>query len=135
MMEQFYFILSSKDSQALFSTNTPNDFTVSLPQSIDLHGTWHIAVTEVSLETDDPSFPGILLCCNLCEESILGQERQPVLRHLTFLKRRTSWEFSNLQYLRVNQSQVNSLRIYVKARDKPVILTSLLCTLHLKRVA
>jgi hypothetical protein len=135
-MEDHYLVLSSTDSTTLFSDNTGNDFTVYLPQPLILKGIWQVAVTQVSLETDNPSFPGVMLCCDLCENSIVGSEQHPILRHLTFLKRRTSWEFYNLQYRKVKKEQVNAVRILIKAKAEAshVTITSLLCTLHLKRV-
>jgi hypothetical protein len=133
-MDQYYIFLSDTDSKTLYPNNSGNNFTAYLPQSLDLQGTWMVAVTCVALETTNPSFPGVLVCCDLCEDSIVGDARYPILRNLTFLKRRVSWEFTNLEYHRVKKNRANSIRIYIKEKLNPVPITKFMCTLHLKRV-
>ena len=49
--EGFYMILPSNSSMRFFPENKTSCFTTELPQRIDLHGRWEVALTEIQFPT------------------------------------------------------------------------------------
>jgi len=45
--EEFYIVLPSNSSMLYFPENKTTQFTTELPQRIDLHGRWEVALTEI----------------------------------------------------------------------------------------
>ena len=45
--EQFHMILPSNSSMKYFPENTTSSFIMELPQTVELHGEWEVALSEI----------------------------------------------------------------------------------------
>ncbi len=133
----FHLFLSSLDSHQLHPGNTPGDFTVELPQSMELKGMWECALVDFQLIGASVAYDPFCLCTDICEESCVGDTQLPILRRLTLKgqKKDSLVQFINLNYVRVNKDQINRIRIYIKSTKHHNFAVSsgeLSCTLHLR---
>ena len=83
-MDQYMYI-TSNESDNYFLDNKPYKFKVRLKTPLTFHGLWKIGLIEFQAEVDtnrkQSSFPDWLyLISNICKESIVDGEEQPVLR-------------------------------------------------------
>ena len=116
----FYLFLSSEDSKDLYPQNTPQDFTVQLPERIQLTGEWTLALVEIEYPTSFSRNPPASLWfeVDLCETSIVGDRKLPVLRRLPVTsipnnetKRLT---FDPLLHLPIRQYDFDKVHIHIK---------------------
>jgi hypothetical protein len=133
----FHLFLSSLDSEALHPGNTPSDFTVELPQSIQLAGVWECALLDFQLSgATSPSDP-FCLCSDICEESYVGDNQLPIFRRISLKgkKKDLFMQFNPLQYVTVKRDQFKRIRVFITSpRHTTVTVPSgeLTCTLHLR---
>ena len=82
---EYYLYLSSKDSLGVFPQNKAEDFTVKLPATLTLKGTWKCALTEVSFVTQFAEIRprDVFICSDLVEESYGADTFRPVLRKVS----------------------------------------------------
>ena len=73
METQFYLHLSSEDSKTYFPGNDTETFTLKLPEILQLKGCWEVALCAIDLPSVKPQ--RILICSDICGESIYGEER------------------------------------------------------------
>ena len=83
MEAQFYVHLSSADSKQYFSKNDTSRFTVKLPEILHLKGQWEVVLCTISIPKTKPKQKKLLVCSDLCGESIIGEKCLPLLRVLT----------------------------------------------------
>ena len=129
-----YIYLSSEDSQDLYPDNNMTDFVVELPQTIHLdEGQWEMALMEANYDKDIHKDHGSLyLLCDICEYSIVRNNKQPILRKLMW---HTSYRL--LQHFMNIQHKKEIKRLHFRLVDvnlQPVVYTgSFYCTLLLQK--
>ena len=133
-------ILSSTDSKQYFS-NTPNIFTVQLSKQLQFDGYWVVALTEFNLKNNHLGSRitngEIFVCCDICQETIVGEREIPLLRRIILERDKDSnIIFSLPYYISVKVSQIQQIQIYLK--DSTGKLTSfndqeVTLTLHFKK--
>lgn len=129
-MKSFYVYLNSDDSNNIFQDNSPNDFTVQLPERLALSGAWKCGLVDYQL----PVVPSTLLflCCDACDESVVGSFKLSVLASL----KGKSSRVLNIAYISLKIHDTENLRIYIRtAKGKPVSFRkgTTYCTLHFIR--
>ena len=77
METQFYLHLSSEDSKTYFPGNDTGTFTVKLPEILQLQGSWEVALCAIDLPKVKKKPQRILVCSDICMESIYGEKRLP----------------------------------------------------------
>jgi hypothetical protein len=133
----FHLFLSSLDSKAIHRANTAIDFTVELPQTVDLNGEWECALVDFQLVGSILPFDPFCLCSDICEQSCVGDERLPILRRLSAKGREqdSAYQFEQPQYILLKLNRINRIRIYITSTNHPKIADTsgvLTCTLHLR---
>jgi hypothetical protein len=109
MEDTFHIYLSSKDSEEAYPENSSRDFTVKLPQRIQLSkGKWWCGLISMQLP-GKPSKPAFV-CSDICDESVTGDYKLPVLARV----RSTATEVNNISFVPVKKRDLNSIRIYLK---------------------
>ena len=133
MKKQFYVHLSSDDSKEYFTENNSSKFTVILPEQLHLTGSWEVALCAISYPKLRPKPNKILICSDICSESIIGEKRLPLLEVITG---KLPASFYPRQYIPVRVQEVNQISVYIK--DGSGALASFnrgtsMCTLHFKK--
>lgn len=105
--------LSNRDSSGLFPQNTTSNFTVQLPQHIDLtDGVWTCAVTHCILPSR-PTEP-VYVTADFVESSgIVGGRFQPVLCMTTAKTK----EFQHITRVGIKRSQLSTLHLKIVNRQ------------------
>ena len=103
-------VLSSTDSNVKYVNNTAYDFRVQLPRPIHLQGHWTVSLTElqIPLNNNNP----LLICTDLCENSIIGEKELPVLRRV--IPKLKSIEFAHHYVIPVRVKHFQTIRIYIR---------------------
>jgi hypothetical protein len=125
-----YLFLSPSDSIDCFAENNSWEFTVTLPKTIPLTGSWVCALTEISY-SGKLKGRDIYIFCDLCEGTCVQGRILPLLRIAT--KPET---FAKSYYMSVSRSQISQVKIYIRDRNLRIpsfSSESLRCTLHLKK--
>ena len=134
MERQFYVHLSSRDSMQYFPGNNTSRFTVKLPEILHLNGQWEVALCEIGLPKAKPQPKKLLVCSEICNESIIGEKRLPLLRVVTG---KVPASFRTLQYIPVRPQDIERITLYIaSATGAPVSFDQgeCSCTLHFKNV-
>ncbi len=99
-----YLHLSSNDNSSLFPNNTNTSFICELPDTIYTDGTWECALCDISgdLASEFNVF------CDIVEYNVIKGTRLPILKKVF-----RRGEFQNLQFVKVNQSSIKQIHIYV----------------------
>ena len=140
-MEEHYLFVSSGDSLAYFPDNRTGCFSIKLPGTLKLEGSWKCALTELVYV---PQFTGerpkeIYVCCDLVQDSYGSDSMLPVLRKVsvpTALGTKTVHTFPQNYYFHVTRKEIQYINVYVKDQkldDLSFIQEPLSCTLHLVR--
>ena len=123
-----YLFLSSNDSKIFHPHNSPFNFTIELPKTLDLQGNWKCALAEIfyseSLDQD------LFVYCDICEYSYIDDGYKPILRVVN-----GSDIYDTLFYQPITTQFVNRIHIYIKdeAGNQPSVdIKHLRCTLKIK---
>ena len=122
-----YLHLSSDDSSTIYPTNTNISFVCNLPDAISLDGVWECALCEII--GDLASSYNVF--CDAVEYNIIKGTRLPILRKVT-----RRGEFQNLQFVKLAQSSLNKLHIYITDNNLKLLKTSdkaTFCTICLRK--
>lgn len=124
-MDSHYIYFSSNDSVHFYPKNTLADFKVELEPALDLSGTWEIALLDCNYnkETHSNGNTFIYLACDLCVESRIHNNSQPILIRLERIMTK-----KEPRYVRVRAGR-NTMRIHMRMLDTNV---EPLCVDHLK---
>lgn len=140
MNNTFYIYLSSQDSRRYFPTNRASNFTVQLPEVINLEGNWEIGLVEVYFHlADDITRPHLELeiISNVCQDSIKGGEKLAILRNIFPTKRKAQFiTFPYVFYLPLRQHELNQISIYIRdlGGEEAIFLKgSVGCTLEFRQ--
>ena len=132
MGSQFYVHLSSGDSKQYFPENETSRFIVKLPEILHLKEHWEVALCSIMLPSTKER--KLLICSDVCSESIIGEKRLPLLRVLT---REFPSSLEPLQYIPVRPQDIERITIYINSSSgSPVSFVgeACECTLHFKHV-
>ena len=128
-----YLFLSSANSIETYPNNHALDFTVTLPQPIDLtEGLWVCALLDIDMLADKTAVEEIRVYCDICQYSFVGDSFQPIL-HLAN-------SFSPVMIpidIPVRTKSVSQIRVYLKVITKPQSSfdpQSSRCTLRINRI-
>ena len=130
-------IISSDDSTAKHKDNTPYDFRADLPRPICLEGDWAISLTEVTLQNNPSEAQGLLICTNLCTDTIIGERELPLLRRV-YTDSTNTYSFSHIHEIPVRLKQFQMVHVYIRTdTNAPASLVTgrVTLTLELKRKA
>ena len=102
-------VLSSTDSIVKYVKNTAYDFHVQLPKPIHLQGHWTVSLTDLQIPLINKS---VLICTDICENSIIGEKELPVLRRVT--PDSEYIEFGHLNEIPIRIKHFQTIRIYIR---------------------
>lgn len=134
----FYVLLHSCNCVKVFPQNNGSEFTVRLPQTVDLKGDWEVAVTDFQYENDFrveysssyealaiPRPTMILIYCNAVCNQFVGGEKKQLLGVVPIAEygcRRGSVTFNQLNYVRVAESSLRDIKISLTDQQgKPLV--------------
>ena len=133
---QFYVYLSSDESKTYFPDNQPSKFTVKLPETLHLQGKWQLALCEIQYPPIRKKPEQLLVLTDLCQDSIVGETRLPILRRFKYTKRGYS-SFGVFYYATLKSLEVDQISIYLSTdtgEDASFTSGTLKCTLHFQHV-
>lgn len=113
----FFLFLNSQDSAVFHSTNTADDFTISLPKPYIMEGIWECALFEMSVSLrNDVSTSRIHICTDVVEDSYVSNTMLPILRVVTL---RPGRDFVELTYQRpfyfdVCKQEIGRIRLFIR---------------------
>ena len=113
-MDQFYIHLSSVDSKNLYPDNSPSAFTVQLPERINLYRTLMCALAEIeySCTTADP-LSSLLVITDLCDSTIVGTTKIPILRRLKHSRGTYTKVYPTLQYYPIKTYTFDTIHLHI----------------------
>ena len=117
-----------------FPGNNTSRFAVKLPEILHLNGQWEVALCEIGLPKAKPQPKKLLVCSEICNESIIGEKRLPLLRVVTG---KIPAFFRTLQYIPVRPQDIERITLYIASETgAPVSFAQgeCSCTLHFKNV-
>lgn len=139
-MDDFYLYISSRDCVNIRKNNSPSDCWIQFPRAYTLEGEWVCALKEISLTCNfKPKSTRLYLCCDILEESYVGETSLPVLKNVEIqnkYQKLLSVEFANPSYVTVNVTSLNTLRLYLLDERLQIVKfdsNDLHCVLHLKK--
>ena len=140
-MDEFYIHLSSDNCKDLYPSNTTSDFKVQLPERFELQGTWKCALVEIEYtlpSTLPTTISSLYLNTNICDGSIVGPTKLPILRRLPLIPGTRRDVYSLPHYYPIKTYQLDVIHLYINTdiyRRASFFEGVLLCTLHFKRTA
>ena len=137
-MNNAYIYLSSLDFSNIHPENKANNFTIVLPQKLQLSGVWSLGLLDIDINIKTGRMSQIFVVCDIVNNSYVGNQLHRVLRRVTVTSDIDTYTFSAPQYVTVeNTCDIQAINITIL--DCDTMLPSLLplgkvnCTLHLKR--
>lgn len=134
----FYVIVNSNQSLDFFPNNTPSYFCVHLKTPLQLQGIWKVGLSEIYIHENHivSSHRHLYVYTNICGESIVDGESQPLLRRL-ISNENGSWMniFQPVFYLTVNKTQIYDIEFYIKTDSNQLasfLSSPVTLTLHFK---
>ena len=98
---------------------TNGDTTTILPYPLEVQG-YGCGVFEMDGKISLPKSGGnanrnngLFLCCNIVEESFVGNIKMPVLRYIKRKNANVSSEIQNVIWLKVMRPTISSIRLYI----------------------
>ena len=132
-MDQHYLFIANTDAGS--DQSGPGEFTVTLPQTLQLPHLWECSLKHLSLKDGDlPSHvTSFFVCCDFCEESIVKSKGFSVLRQVSNFEK--DFTFLDPYYMRVTRTAINSFKISIRDQElEPVWFSgTVTCTLHFRR--
>ena len=130
--------VSSDASLSYFPQNKAYHFKCRLNTPLNLEGIWRVALLEANISTTKSvkTFKPLYVYSNICGESIVDGDKQPILRKLT-CNSPGNWDtvFEMGHYTPVKVNNIDDIDIYITTREG--ILASFIdqpssITLHFK---
>ena len=129
----FYIFLSSKDSLRFHPDNKGYNFTVELPERVELRGNWKVALCDIFF--NEKISDTLMVCSDICDDSFARDSLEPILR-MVMPNNKRSQIFSDTFYLGVRQSNLGRIKIYIKDssfNNAVALKGEVQLTLHLKK--
>ena len=107
--------------------STNGDTTTVFPFPLELQG-YGCAVIEMNGKITSPKsasngpYDNLYLCCNIVEESLVGNVKMPILR--TIIRRNnivTSGQLQKLIWLKVMRPTISSIRLYIADNNGDIV--------------
>ena len=101
-------------------------------------GTWHIALTDITLKAISDLPLHTIIGCDLCQDSAVKNRLIPVLRFLPFSRKKESVIFTNPYYIPITTSTPGDqirMTLYNLSGDIMTGDPIIYCTLHLKYIS
>jgi hypothetical protein len=130
-MRDFYIHMSSNDSIKYYPESDSSNFTIHLPDEIELHGQWECALAEIDLPVNPRK--DLIICCDIVESGVILGKKLPVLRRV--FKKNKFTEFINRFYVPVIRSSFRTICIYVLSGTGEIVSFGdgrLSCAVHFK---
>lgn len=127
-MNQICIYANSDESKDFHPRNTSNDFTIELPETIYLEGSWVITLTEIY--TQEEIRHPLFIFCDICEQSIHDGKLKPLLK----LIYPDCIHFSNLHYIPIKNNTIKRIRFTIKGGvtgNEPVLTEKISLSMHL----
>ena len=125
-----YLYLNYNDSINIYSSNTPYDFIVELPNTLYLdEKRWVCALVDIN--SNEINNENYYLFIDFCESSYVRNTWLPVLRYTNLTN-----TFSRLSYVNVTRDHIAKFRVYIRDNNLQTPsfnCESLSCTLVIKR--
>ena len=141
-LKQRLLYLTSTDSLVVFPDNHPGNFTIKLPQTLNLPGKWQCALTEIVFQprftSSRPS--NLYICCDAVQPSYGSDSLLPILRKVAVsdnLNSKSILIFPQNYYVDISQDELQYITIYIKNQqleDVSFESQTLTCTLHLQQI-
>lgn len=131
-------VLTSTDSSDYFD-NKPNSYRVQLNKQIQFDGYWTVALTEFSSEswiTSEKKKSELFVCCDICEETLIGAKEAPLLRRIYLGQKPGNITYTLPYYIPVKIGQLQQIGIYITDRDGNLVSFldgPVTVTLHFKK--
>lgn len=131
-------VLTSMDSSEYFE-NKPNCFRVHLSKQIQFDGYWTVALTEFSTEswtTSNKTKSELFVCCDICEETIIGGKEAPLLRRISLGEKPENITYTLPYYIPVKIGQLQQIAVYITDREGNLVSFlngPVTVTLHFKK--
>ena len=103
-----FIYLSSTDSPEFYPQNEPYEFTVELPENLNLEGNWHCALLSFSQPVSDD----VTIFCDILDYSFIQNTYKPVLHQISEQDIYFS-DFPNLHYMKVKDSSIKRIKISI----------------------
>jgi hypothetical protein len=127
--------LSSDDSKEHFSQNSAGSFSVHLPERLFLKGKWDVALCELDYQ-GKVSADSVYICSGICESSVVGDIKLPVLRRISLKGKKKHYEFSHLFFIPVIHQEIPTINVFIRGEhgeNMSVESGTVKCTLVFKR--
>ena len=135
MKREVYMYLSSDSSNAYYANNTAGQFTVLLPEPLDLDGAWEAALIQFQNPGITTSKQVIILL-DIIEDIIFENNKKPIVRRCFLSNQKELITFDSKFYKAIKNSHVDRISIRI-LDDEGRIVTfaeqNLKCTLHLRK--
>ena len=135
MSSHFYIYLTSSSDETYFPNNRPGSFTAILPDPLNLEGRWEVAL--VQLTHPAPLNSGqVMLLCDTVGDSVIGDNKRPLLRLLTLNSKRHSVVFNQPFYKAIKHKHVTRISIDIvsyRGKSHSFGKGELWCTLHFRK--
>ena len=112
--------------------STNGDNTITLPQPLEVQN-YGCGIIEMTGKVQSGYREPLFLCCDICEESVVGNIKLPVLRYINRNGRNIiSKSIDHVIWLKVMRPSISSIRLYIAdytGRVVSVGSNQLYCTL------
>ena len=126
-----YLFLNSQDSLSVHPKNTSFDFTVELPQPINVDGKSKIALSEINYS--EVHEKDLYVYCDVCDYSYVKDGYKPILRIVN-----KSCIYNKLIYIPISSSYIPRIRIYIRDENNQIPsfnIETLRCTVAITNVS
>lgn len=115
-----YAIVSSESSLQYFPQNKAYHFKCHLNTSLNLEGVWKVALLEANISSSKhlKALKPLYIYSNICGESIVDGDKQPILRKLMG-NSPDNWDsvFNVGHYMPVKINSISDIDIYITTRE------------------
>ena len=131
-------VLKSTNSPLFHPSNQPGSFRVHLPQPLDLKGVWTVSLLEFTINTGQTKYygtPEIFVYSDICEDTIVGERKLPLLRRVYLDKQNIIYQ--NPYEVPIELRQFQDVHVYIRdAKNAPASFLSgeVTVTLLLRRL-
>ena len=134
-MGDFYLFLASDDSSDFYPLNTPGHFSIKLPETMHMDGSWMCALRDLQCKTTNPT--DLLLFCDAIDDSYIRERKLPVLQRIpSTLDSRAVRSFDSSVCFRVTRHAMNVITVYITdggLKETSFTEEPTYCTLHFFR--
>ena len=134
MKKNFFLFISSDDSFSFQPQNKTYNFTVELPERINLEGKWVVGLCDFRLT--ESSSDELYILSDLCEYSYVRDSLQPILRIIYPENTEKNYIFPRIFYIPITNNTFTRINFYIKDKTLRLLMSlvgEIRMTLHFKR--